>query len=214
MMYQHDVLRGHARRMKGIPTYAYWASLLDPRTKVKAAKLLTARERCMIWKDIQDAICSITETHTTLPNNRNQTDGPDKENNVGAANISIQRKGAASFLMNAAANNGLDDEMENISLKAITTTELSLFQKDKGCPLCDDDGHYLCPLQWLKLNKVKYPHVWELARQILSIPSTSAPSERFFSAASNLISKKRASLSHKNADMLLFLKANFDLVTW
>ncbi len=64
MMYQQDVLRGHARRMKGIPTYAYWASLLDPRTKVKAAKLLTARERCMIWKDIQDAICSITETHT------------------------------------------------------------------------------------------------------------------------------------------------------
>ncbi len=80
MMYQQDVLRGHARRMKGIPTYAYWASLLDPRTKVKAAKLLTARERCMIWKDIQDAICSITETHTTLPNNGNQTDGPDKEN--------------------------------------------------------------------------------------------------------------------------------------
>jgi hypothetical protein len=68
MMYQHDVFHGHARRMKGIAAYAYWAPLLDPQTKVKAAKLLTARERCMIWKDIQDAICSITESCTTLPN--------------------------------------------------------------------------------------------------------------------------------------------------
>jgi hypothetical protein len=168
----------------------------------------------MIWKDIQDAIYSITETRTTLPNNCNQTDGPNKENNVGAANNSLQCKGAASFLMNAAANNELDDEIEDISLKAIIATELSLFQKDKGCPLCDDDGHYLCPLQWWELNKVKYPHVWELVRQILSIPSTSAPSERLFSAASNLISKKRSLLSHKNADMLLFLKANIDLITW
>ena len=62
-----------------------------------------------------------------------------------------------------------------------------------------------------ELNKVKYPHVWELARQILSIPSTSAPSERLFSA-SHLISNKRASLPHKNADMLLFSKANIDLI--
>jgi hypothetical protein len=54
--------------------------------------------------------------------------------------------------MNPAAHNESDDEIKDISLKAIITTEISLFQKDKGCQLCDDDGHYLCPLQWWKLN--------------------------------------------------------------
>ena len=60
----------------------------------------------------------------------------------------------------------------------------------------------------------KVPYAWEVAKGVLSIPATSAPSERLFSAASNLINKKRAALSPQNADMLLFLKANKDLIQW
>jgi hypothetical protein len=112
-------------------------------------------ERCIILRDIQDAICSITESHATLANRGNQNGGPDEENNSSAANTQIRCKDATSFSMNAAAAAESDDERADIPLRAITTTDISLFLKDKGCALCNDDGNYLCPLQWWKLNKVK-----------------------------------------------------------
>ncbi len=116
--------------------------------------------------------------------------------------------------MNVGATVESEDDGEDFFIRASVSTELSLFQKEKGWLLCDDDGNYLCPLEWWKLNSTKYPHVWALAERVLSIPSTSAPSEHLFSAASNIINKKRSSLLPQNADMLLFFKANVDLIKW
>jgi hypothetical protein len=51
--------------MEGIPYYAYWAALLDPRTKVKTSRVLLQRERGLVWKDIQDTVFSIAESHAS-----------------------------------------------------------------------------------------------------------------------------------------------------
>lgn len=64
------------------------------------------------------------------------------------------------------------------------------------------------PLSWWKSNEAKYPTVASLAKSFLCIPATSTPSERLFSAAGNIISKKRASLKPKHVDMLTFLHYN------
>jgi len=43
---------------------------------------------------------------------------------------------------------------------------------------------------------------------VCSLPATSVPSEQVFSAASNVLTKKRARLLPKNLDKLVFLHQN------
>jgi hypothetical protein len=63
-----------------------------------------------------------------------------------------RRKGAVSFIMNAGATVETEDDGEDFSIRASVSMELSLFQKEKGCLVCDDDRNYLCPLEWWKLK--------------------------------------------------------------
>jgi hypothetical protein len=55
------------------------------------------------------------------------------------------------------------------------------------------------------MNQARFPHLANLAQQLLCIPVTSAPSERVFSNAGLTISKDRASLAPDTASELVFL---------
>ncbi|XP_042343871.1 E3 SUMO-protein ligase ZBED1-like [Plectropomus leopardus] len=68
------------------------------------------------------------------------------------------------------------------------------------------------PLSWWKANAPRYPTLSKLAQSFLCIPATSTPSERLFSAAGNIASKRRASLSSEHVDMLTFLHCNHRLL--
>ena len=57
----------------------------------------------------------------------------------------------------------------------------------------------------MQANSHRYPSVSGLTGQVFSIPATSCLSERVFSSAWNIVSKKRAQLKPKHAEMLVFL---------
>jgi hypothetical protein len=48
----------------------------------------------------------------------------------------------------------------------------------------------------------------EEGKQILAIPAMSAPSERVFSSAANIVDKKRVRLKPENVDLLVFLRGS------
>ena len=64
------------------------------------------------------------------------------------------------------------------------------------------------PLKWWQLNEMKFPRLSKLAKQYLSVPATSIPSERTFSAAGLLVNKLRASLDTETVDQIVFLNKN------
>ena len=64
---------------------------------------------------------------------------------------------------------------------------------------------------WKSKGATTYTSLQHLAKKYLSVPATSVPSERLFSKAGELISKKRNRLKDKNIDMYLFLNKNLNL---
>jgi len=54
----------------------------------------------------------------------------------------------------------------------------------------NQDNGYNNPLGWWRIHAEKYPNIWIIARCVLAIPATSAPLERVFSAAANIVNKK------------------------
>ena len=64
------------------------------------------------------------------------------------------------------------------------------------------------PLDWWKLNSVRYPRLATLARRYLCVPGTSVPSERIFSAANLTVNRLRTRLTPEHVDTLIFLNKN------
>lgn len=64
------------------------------------------------------------------------------------------------------------------------------------------------PLQWWKSNKSNFSRLSLLAKKYLSIPTTSAPSERLFSVGERVVTCSRACLKPEAVDRLIFLAKN------
>ena len=58
------------------------------------------------------------------------------------------------------------------------------------------------PLRWWKENEGRFPALSKLARCLLCVPATSTPAELIFSAAGNIGSQKRTSLTWDQLEML------------
>ena len=67
------------------------------------------------------------------------------------------------------------------------------------------------PMEWWRKHEVHFPHVAKLARKYLSIPASTAPAERVFSTAKNVLQKKRWSLLPKRLGKCIFLRHNAKL---
>jgi hypothetical protein len=68
------------------------------------------------------------------------------------------------------------------------------------------------PLAWWKLKEFKYPELAKLARKVLAIPATSAPSERMFSVAGLTATKLRNRLSGDTVSLLVWLHSAWNTV--
>ena len=67
-------------------------------------------------------------------------------------------------------------------------------------------------LEWWKAHEGVLPLLASLAKRVLTIPSSSAKSERVFSSGGNIVTAKRNRLSPKNVQNLLVIKENMDMV--
>ncbi|XP_077434540.1 E3 SUMO-protein ligase ZBED1-like isoform X2 [Vanacampus margaritifer] len=99
-----------------------------------------------------------------------------------------------------------DDEEEDEQLSQAVQKEVLQYFGEQ--PLSKKEN----PLPWWRQNAARYPTLAKLAKSFLVIPATSTPSERLFSAAGNIPSKRRAGLGSEQVDMLTFLHCNHTLL--
>jgi hypothetical protein len=96
--------------------------------------------------------------------------------------------------------NGPDDAVK---------TEIKLYLKEARLARVQqrNDGtlHFNDPLLWWKDHARTFPTLAVLARRVLCVPATSAPSERLFSVAGLTIARDRARLIPETAADLIFL---------
>jgi hypothetical protein len=59
-------------------------------------------------------------------------------------------------------------------------------------------------------NQYLYPRLSLLAKKYLSIPASSVASEKVFSLAGQVVSKKRSRMHPSKVDMFIFLNKNMD----
>jgi hypothetical protein len=83
-----------------------------------------------------------------------------------------------------------DDELERYLGKRLDVTNLS-------------DN----PLNFWKKHKMEFPILAKVARQVFSIPATSACVERSFSASGNIVTKRRTNIKPMQLNNVLFLRS-------
>ena len=69
-----------------------------------------------------------------------------------------------------------------------------------------------CLFWWRGKRQQQYPRLSELARRVLAVPATSAASERLFSKAGLIITKKRNSLTGNTVSVLVWLREAWDII--
>ena len=94
------------------------------------------------------------------------------------------------------------DDNQPIETQMTTKDELEYFMKE---PDLDPDSN---PLEWWRKNCERFPALSLYANKLLCVPATSVSSERIFSVAGNIVTKKRSNLLPENVDMLVFLHKN------
>ena len=67
-------------------------------------------------------------------------------------------------------------------------------------------------LVWWRVNAVRFPYLARVARRFLAIPATSAPAERVWSTAGNLVDDTRARLLDDNVEALVMCHQNFEIL--
>jgi hypothetical protein len=125
-------------------------------------------------------------------------------------------------------------QLDKIDMLAVVVTEgaaagsvkvlADIFNKKKANQQTDSNGpqeqlkQYLSspslpgdtdPLQWWKTTgKYMYPALVPLVKKYLSMNATSVCSERVFSVAGNIVSKRRSSMDPETVNRLVFLACN------
>uniref|UniRef100_H3A5U7 HAT C-terminal dimerisation domain-containing protein n=1 Tax=Latimeria chalumnae TaxID=7897 RepID=H3A5U7_LATCH len=132
--------------------------------------------------------------------------------NAGSGTGSGKSSGEEERPVSAAIKQAVIDKMfsfEESSSEDSDEEQLSCVQKEAMQNFSEKpSSRDIDPLAWWKTNQERFPHLSKLARTFLPLPATSIPSERLFSVAGTIASRKWAILTPQHVDILVFLHSN------
>ena len=190
-VYNENIQEGISRA-KGLSLAALWGSVLDPRT-MNYLNIYGPSDKALL-------INGAKKEAVRLYLLSNQLQGETVES------IVPQQQGAEIFNLDWL---GIEQpEVQGITGSELDTAvnlEYANLLREQALPLPRDGVPHADPLEWWRQRETKFPILVKLAKRILIIPATSAPSERVFSNAGITISNDRANLLPEKAEMLILM---------
>lgn len=200
--------RTKGNRQKGIPQLTLMAAALDPRFKSLVG--IPTLEHGRIWTAIEEECMKMHEDGISDVEQVVVTEKPAAVTEVKGPFARLVESNTAFY-----NNDNRNTTTERVSLNAVNA-ELSSYKKEIPLNIRKDmsktDSPYNNPLVWWKAHEMTYPLLATLARRILCVPATSAPSERVFSTAGCVVNKKRASLDSWNVANCVFLHDTWPVI--
>lgn len=181
------------------------ASSLDPRFKTR---FFNAAVSAAVIEEVKSKLVAMTEQQApTNDGDRLETaeQPASKKPRLAAAHTSLFD--CLDDLLEAANTQDSEATQSTSTARAnVGSLELDRYLAE---PLLPRTGNLS---QWWKDNKERYPVLASLARTYLAAPPSSVPSERLFSTAGAVITDQRSRLLPENAERLIFLKYNSNLI--
>ncbi|XP_055733418.1 uncharacterized protein LOC129820375 [Salvelinus fontinalis] len=170
-----------------VQDYLHRSTALDPRFKS-----LSHLDPALRWKTYSELT---TEIVATEEGQATEPTGADSEASPPQNNLTMKEFFGETFMSKDTGKTFTNSIKEEVaSYKAASSIPVD------GAPLA----------RW-KSNECKYPHIAMMVRCYLAVPGTSAPSERVFSTAGDIVTAKRSTLSPDYVDILIFVKNNLKL---
>ncbi len=76
----------------------------------------------------------------------------------------------------------------------------------------DNEGNFNDVLKYWAVNESQPPELAQLTKEFLTIPATSAPSERVWLSAARVIREKRSHLNPEVTAWMMFAQENFEII--
>lgn len=175
------------------PSKQIVAAALDPRFR-KLKFLQTTEERLSVQSKVQ-ALALLSDEGSTLTN---QCTSDNEAATATASTEGNPNRSVSAFdaLLGCDSTDSDDPNDEQDVRGQQISNEVQMYFREQ--PISKKEN----ALSWWKLNEAKYPVLASVAKSYLCIPATSTASERLFSSAGNIASKKRASLTPDHVNML------------
>lgn len=125
-----------------------------------------------MWSDVTAAVLEIAANNKLKNQQPSVDDGGDLQPlkssvAVGRPPEKKKRKGAVSFIPDSSDEEDEGDFEDPDNLEEVVNDEVKRYQLCKGCSLRSDDGSYVCPLSWWKLNHKSYPNIGSWQKESL-----------------------------------------------
>lgn len=174
------------------------AAALDPR--FRKLKFLSPKEGLEVQLKVQELALQRKRSETDQVDQQHANLAQNAATDISEKNVSLLDSllGSDSDTSNSEEDNGDGED----SISQMVRNEMLMYFGEQSL------GKTESPLKWWKANEARFPTLAMVAKSFLCVPVTSIPSERLFSAAGNIVTKTRASLSAEHVDMLTFLHYN------
>jgi len=205
---------GKGNRYTGVSSDMFIAAFLDRRCRKGLEKVWMVPEQ---YKELRAIVLELMvdlvkkdEKETDTNKNGGESEGPMHANAAAAGETDFAFDGAFDYDDNESGDGGSDsDNEERIRIRC----EAQLAAYELLDPMkMKTDGKYNNPLQWWAVSKDTYPELAKLAKKYLSIPATSAPSERVWSRTARVLTARRASTSPDLISAIMFVQENVSLI--